>query len=52
MNELTLDEHNFLRWLLERNKSADDVEIVITLTDYQRELLASIQSKLIGLSSY
>jgi len=55
MYELTLEEINFLRWLLDRNQSASselDVEIKVLLSDYQAELLASIQNKLKWLSSY
>jgi hypothetical protein len=54
INELTTEEHNFLRWLFERNKQVKfyDIEITVTLTDYQKELFESIQSKLLGLSSY
>jgi hypothetical protein len=53
MYELTVDEHNFLRWLLD--KITDDEGNVVDgtyLSDYQKELLASIRNKLLMLSSY
>lgn len=56
MDELTLDEYNFLRWLLDKNISEEpqgkEVAIAVGLTDYQKQLLDSIKSKLKGLSSY
>lgn len=53
MNEFTLEEINFLRWLL--SQDIGDIPYVIInqlLTQHQLELLASIKYKLIGLSSY
>jgi hypothetical protein len=53
MYELTTEEHNFLRWLLEGNIDTEDgILINAELTDYQRELLDSIRAKLLQLSSY
>ena len=53
LDDLNLDEVNFLRWLLEQNRSnVLDVHIDEFLTDYQRTLLSSIQKKLEQHSSY
>jgi hypothetical protein len=54
MNELTLEEYNFLRWLLSQDKFDSNifVKIDVKLTDYQTELLSSIKFKLKLLSSY
>jgi hypothetical protein len=52
-DDFTLDEVNFLRWLL--SQDVGDIPYVIinqSLTQYQLELLASIKNKLIGMSSY
>jgi len=51
--EFTLEEINFLRWLLSQDIGGDSLVIINQpLTQYQLELLASIKDKLFQLSSY